>query len=133
MAKNKGTGKNNYNDPHEQYLESLLELSEDMIYLGTILSTISSALGFVGVTIARDISRQRDASSSVDEEAQEAATFFSAEAAQTGGLRSPVGDQQEYAMYLYTQMRQMQGELNRVHKEMKKMQEQFNRWHRPSN
>ncbi|GAF23222.1 hypothetical protein JCM19047_3027 [Bacillus sp. JCM 19047] len=104
-----------------------------MIYLGTILSTISSALGFVGVTIARDISRQRDASSSVDEEAQEAATFFSAEAAQTGGLRSPVGDQQEYAMYLYTQMRQMQGELNRVHKEMKKMQEQFNRWHRPSN
>lgn len=33
MAKNKGTGKNNYNDPHEQYLESLLELSEDMIYL----------------------------------------------------------------------------------------------------
>lgn len=131
MPKNKGTGKNKHQDPHQQYLEDLLEFSEDMIYLGTILSTISSALGFIGVTIARDISRQREASTDVEAEAETAATFFSAEVTETGGVRGPVDNQQEYSMYLYTQMRQMQGELNRVHSEMKRMQEQLNRWYRP--
>lgn len=74
MANKKNTKKAETEEEIMQ--EELIQFSEDIIFYGTILSTISSAMGLIGVCIAREVSRQRDASESTQEEAEEVATFF---------------------------------------------------------
>lgn len=137
MGKNDGkgskTGSGDAKSARDEYLEELLIFSEDLIFYGTILSTISSVMGLIGVYIARDVSRQKDLSPEMEEEAEEAATFFSAGATISGGsvIRGNINNEQEYAAQLYAQMNQMRQELNRVNGQIERIQYQLNQRSHP--
>ncbi|WP_078394455.1 hypothetical protein [Shouchella patagoniensis] len=125
MANNKKSQKKAETE-EEKRQEELIEFSEDLIFYGTILSTISSAMGLVGVCIAREVGRQKDASESTQEEAEEVATFFAG-----GALRG--ANEQQLPNYLYEHVNNMRRELDHVNWQLKQMQIQLDQWKRPPN
>lgn len=130
MANNKKSQKKAETE-EEKRQEELIEFSEDLIFYGTILSTISSAMGLVGVCIAREVGRQRDASESTQEEAEEVETFFAGGPILGGALRG--SDEQQLPNYVYEHVNNMRRELDHVNWQLKQMQIQLDQWKRPPN
>ncbi|GAF64059.1 hypothetical protein BTS2_0951 [Bacillus sp. TS-2] len=106
--------------------QDLIQLSEDLIYYSTILSTLSSIMSLIGVMIARDVS-QRESSA----EAEDAASLFSASFRQPENTSNPYRDYPNIPDNLHAQMHFMRTELNRVNKELRKLQLQLDSWKRP--
>ncbi|MBB6448093.1 hypothetical protein HNR44_000042 [Geomicrobium halophilum] len=116
MGKNRGSNKSNNQEKDE---EELIRMSEDFVYYGAVLNTLASVLTLIGLDIAREVDRREDSA-----EAEEVATGFAADFEGSDG-------NVDLPNHLYTNIKQMRNELDRVNWKVKILQEQLDKWNQP--
>ncbi|GAK13304.1 hypothetical protein [Geomicrobium sp. JCM 19039] len=99
----------------------LIQISEDLIYFGSILNTTSSFLGLIGVQIAREVAARTE-----NTEATEAATGFAFQS-QVAENSLLLRDGQIAPEHLENKLEQLRTELNHVNWKIKNLQSQLNR------